>query len=140
MEALEPFIASAGRSFLKYDESEQVMKAATMPGMIKAAHPYLSAMHALDPKLSFKRTQVRSVIKMLLAKYGASWKLSGPLAEDYAVTLERRMCNIHHVVPSACAKTSRPSWANELPWENGGTGNPQEEEVQGQGDGTCRRR
>ncbi|CAK0882985.1 unnamed protein product, partial [Prorocentrum cordatum] len=115
---LKPLVDSKGKSFLKYDEHEQVMKAGTLPDLIKRAHDYLDIMHGLQNNLSFKRAQIKSVATAIANEYKEKWKLSGPMVRDYAITMERRMCNIHHVVGHAMRKKTPPGWVNELPWKD----------------------
>ena len=62
-EALTPLIQDRGRSFIVYDEADNVAKAKLNIKQVQKAHDMLEAIHNIQPNLSFTPNTWKTVIK-----------------------------------------------------------------------------
>ena len=111
-DALAPYATS--RSFVQYDECNNVAKAKIDPQKIKKLHPILNALREIHPKLTFTKRTVEAAISLLVDRLG--FGLKPEHKADFISTIAQRLRNALRVVTQAEMKSPNAAWVRELPW------------------------
>ena len=124
--AVEKFAEATGKSFVRYDESEKVQLAKTMPERIDSSHEFLSALHDISPSLSFTKAAWISAVTQLLQKHVGKkgWVMKDDYQASYLRVMPLRCANICRCVSQGeikglAAQTlgrKVPDWVQKLPW------------------------
>ena len=105
------------KSFVKYDESKDLMKAkvaADMKQIILAHAPILQSIHELQPNLSIPKKVCISALQLLVDQKSSQWEMETRHHADWVATMEVRLRNLLRVVSQGILKNR--IWTSNLPW------------------------
>ena len=88
--------AAHGKSFCKFDESNNVKDARYVPSDIAYNHPVAMGLYTLSPQLKFKRTTMEAAVAEVLDKNNDKSKVKDKAG--YIETMTRRLQNLTHAI------------------------------------------
>jgi hypothetical protein len=116
---LRPFLLKGGKSWLRYDEANEVKKAKVDKKAIMAHVEVASSCHALQPSLSFKKVTVAACMDILVHENSGKWSMTDAQQVDWSSAMTWRLRNMLHCIAASEAK--QIGWTRELPWPRDAT-------------------